>query len=417
MMKKCMRVTFSFLMILAVIFFGTFGIVPVNAAEKDPQTLGDLKQILADLKNQKAKNEAQQESTKKQIAAKQKAISDAEKAITQAEADIEKAEEKIQESTIRIEGLKEQTENILKVLQQLQSQNVYLEYLSDASSITELVMRISAIEQIAASNQKNLDALDALIKQNEQLKKELAQKEKELEIKMENLEKAVKDLYGNLESYDKFALDIDTQIKTAQSQVDTYKALCAASSKSYLGDKELLIDCSPTPYNAGWLKPLVKGSVTSLWGSRTDPITGKKSSWHSGIDIGRNAEGTPVYAAAAGTVSGIISRYKCGGNMLYINVTVGGKQYTTYYYHLLKINVKMGQVVTQNTIIGTVGGGSTSTSRGGYDGCTTGAHLHFGVMTGFYSAKTGTPASRQIKPPGFNNQKGYSWTSRTAYYG
>lgn len=415
MIKKIMRVWFCFTMLVSLIFVCTFGIVPVSASTKDPETLGDLKQMLADLKSQKAKNDAQKESTKKQIEAKKNAIQKAEEDITKAEADILKAEEEIEASTIRIEGLKEQTEKILKVLQQLQNQNVYLEYISDSSSITEFVMRISAVEQITKSNQKNLENLKSLIKQNEQLKKDLEQKEKDLEKKITNLESAVKDLYGNLESYDKFALDIDTQIKTAQEQVNTYSKLCATSKKSYLGDKELLTDCSDTPYNAGWLKPLVKGSVTSLWGSRTDPITGKKSSWHSGIDIGRNAEGTPVYAAAAGTVSGMVHKYSCGGNMLFIDVVVGGKKYTTYYYHLLRFNVKMGQVVTQNTIIGYVGGGSTSTSRGGYDKCTTGAHLHFGVMTGFYSA--GTPQSRQIKPPGFNNKKGYSWSTRTAYYG
>ncbi len=410
-----MKTTFSFVMIFLISFICVFGIVPVEAATKDPETLGDLKQMLADLKNQKAKNDAEKESTKKQIEAKKRAIQTAEEEITKAEADIEEAEEKIENSNKKIIGLKEQTEKILKVLQQLQSQNVYIEYLSDSSSITELVMRISAIEQITDSNQKNLKNLEELIKQNEQLKKDLEKKEKDLEVKIGNLENAVKDLYGNLESYDKFALDIDTQIKTAQSQVDTYKELCAKSSKSYLGDKELLTDCTNTPYNAGWLKPLNKGTVTSLWGSRTDPITGKKSSWHSGIDIGKNAEGTPIYAAAAGTVSGMVSKYRCGGNMLFIDVVVGGKKYTTYYYHLLRFNVKMGQVVTQNTIIGYVGGGSTSASRGGYDTCTTGAHLHFGVMTGFYSA--GTPQARQIKPPGFNNKKGYSWSTRTAYYG
>lgn len=416
-MKNGLKKVTCILMLFTFIFSWVMNVVVVEAATKEPQTLGDLKDILADLKSQKAKNDAEKQETKNKIAEKERAIRNAEAEITEAEADIEKAEEEIDESNIKIEELKEQTERVVVMLQQLQNQNIYLNYLQDSSSITDFVMRLGAIEQIIDTNQKNLDELEALIKQNEKLKIELAEKEEELEKKISKLEVLVKDLYGDLDSYDKFALDIDTQIKTAQAQVDTYKELCKKSSKSYLGDKELLTDCTNTPYNAGWLKPLVKGSVTSLWGSRTDPITGKRSSWHSGIDIGRVAEGTSVYAAAGGTVSGIISRYSCGGNMLFINVVVGGKQYTTYYYHLLKINVKLGDVVTQNTIIGLVGGGSTSTARGGYDRCTTGAHLHFGVMNGFYSPKTGTPVSRQIKPPGFNNKRGYSWSTRTAYYG
>lgn len=413
-MKKFKRYLILTVMILSISFINTLGIIPVNAATKDPQTLGDLKDILKDLKAEKAKNDAQKAETKRDIANKEKAIRDAEEEITKAERDIEEAEEEIEDSNIKIAGLKEQTEKIMNMLQQLQNQNIYLEYLKDSTSLTDFIMRISAIEQIASSNKKNLDELEALINKNEKLKKDLAEKERELEKKVENLQVLVKQLYGNMENYDKFALDIDTQIKIAQAQVDSYSKQCKESAKSYLGDKELLADCSNTPYNAGWLKPLNKGTVTSLWANRVNPITGK-GEYHSGIDIGRNAEGTPVYAAAAGKVSGIINRHSCGGNMLFIDVVVGGKQYTTYYYHLLKINVKIDDIVTQSTVIGTVGGGSTATSRGGYDRCTTGAHLHFGVMTGFYTG--GTPASRQIKPPGFNNQRGYSWSTRTAYYG
>ena len=44
--------------------------------------------------------------------------------------------------------------------------------------------------------------------------------------------------------------------------------------------------------------------------------------------------------------------------------------------HLHTINVKVGQVVDLYTQIGTVGGGES------YDYCTTGPHLHFGMMKG-----------------------------------
>lgn len=400
-------------MMILVLFTYTFTPISVKAAEiKDPQTLGDLQHNLQELKNKKAENDRKQQSAQNEIKNKKNAIIQAEADITQAEADMEEAEEKITKSNERIEGLKEQTEQILKVLQQLQSQNVYLKYISDSSSITDLVMRIAAVEQITDSNQKNLENLQALIKQNEQLKIDLAQKQKDLEKKIDDYQKKIESLYGDLASYDKFELDIETQIKVLQEQVNVYESF---SKKKYgkIVPTARLEDLTDTPYNAGWLKPLIKGSVTSPEGYRTHPVTGVKYSFHSGIDIGKNAEGTPVYAAAAGTVSGIVNRYSCGGNMVYVNVVVGGVKYTTYYYHLLKINVKVGQVVTQNTIIGTVGGGSTAKKNGGYDSCTTGAHLHFGVAKGYYSGSI--PTSKVIVPPGFKNQKGYSWTTRTAY--
>ena len=401
-MKKLGKKIFSLFMIMAVLFVSTISPIPVQAADKEPETLGDLKAQLADLKKQKAENDAAKQSTKDEIKKKEEAVKQAERDISQAQSDIEQAEEEIEESNQKIADLKIQTENVLKVLQQLQSENVYLKYLSDSSSITELIMRISAVEQITDSNQKNLEELEALIKKNEQLQKDLEEKQKTLSSKIDSYQKAITKLNGNLETYDKYALDIDTQVKTMQEQVDAYTKLCKESSNSYLGDKEKLSDCTSVPYNAGWLKPLNKGTVTSLEGYRVDPITGRKYSFHSGIDIGKNAEGTSVYAAAAGVVSGIVNRYKCGGNMVYITVTVGGVKYTTYYYHLLQIKVK----------VGTVGGGPSTWS---YDGCSTGAHLHFGVAKGHYSGSI--PTSKVIVPPGFNNKKGYSWTTRTAYYG
>lgn len=415
MIKKCGKYIFTFLMIFSVMLSYFLTPISVKAATKVPETLGDLHNELAAKKKQKADNEAQKQEAKNQIQAKKNAIAQAEKDIAKAEEDIKEAEKKIEESNKRIEGLKEQTENIMKALQQLQNKNVYVEYVSDSSSVTELVMRLAAIEQITDSNQKNLEDLKALIKQNEQLKKELITKQKELEKKIPEYQKAIESLYGNIESYDKFELDIDTQIKQISDQVEYYNE----RSKEKYGKIVLtakLIDLENIPYNAGWLKPLNSGTVTSLQGYRTSPVTGQQYEFHSGIDIGGNREGTPVYAAAAGKVSGIVSRHSCGGNMVFIDVVVGGTQYTTFYYHLLTINVKKGQIVNQNTVVGTVGGYSTSTSHGGYDKCTTGAHLHFGVMTGVYTGST-KPNSRVIVPPGFNNKKGYSWSARTAFYG
>ena len=413
MMKKVLKTILCISMIMSLLIIDFLGPIPVYAATKEPQTLGDLKKQLADLKQQKKDNEADKKETQAEINAKNEAIRNADNEIDEAEYQIEQAEDKIEESNTKITEVQAGIEELLRFLQQLKSKNTYLEYVSESSSMTELIMRIKAVEQLNDYSQKKLAELEQLIKDNEKLKEELNKKQKELASKIESYKKTIASLNINMEEYDEFALDIDTQIKTVQANVDSYVKLCASSKKSYLGDNELLSDCADVPYNAGWLKPLKSGKVTSPEGYRTHPVTGEKYKFHSGIDIGGNPEGTPVYAAAAGVVSGIVTRYSCGGNMVYVNVTVGGKKYTTFYYHLLTINVKNGQVVTQNTIIGTVGGGSTAKKNGGYDTCTTGAHLHFGVETGYYSYSV---QSKVIVPPGFNNVKGYTFKSRNDYY-
>jgi hypothetical protein len=96
-----------------------------------------------------------------------------------------------------------------------------------------------------------------------------------------------------------------------------------------------------------------------------------------GMDIGGNPLGTNVYAAAAGKVNRIVVRASCGGNIVYIQHTINGKKLRSLYMHLHSVKVKVGDIVTANTVVGTVGGNES------YEHCSTGAHLHFGIMKGW----------------------------------
>ena len=125
---------------------------------------------------------------------------------------------------------------------------------------------------------------------------------------------------------------------------------------------------------------------------------------HNGVDIGVPMN-TPVYASAAGIVSKIVRvknpnkrNSSCGGNMVYVKHRIKGKEYTTVYMHLHSINVKLQDFVTTGSIIGKSGGGES------YDYCTTGPHLHFGVMKG----------SNYVNPRNYVNfpKKGVRWSSR-----
>ena len=218
-MKKILKKTFSSVMICATLFAVFVSPIEVSAAS-DPQTLGDLKNELAALKKKKAENDANQKYTQSQINSRENAIVAAEAEITKAQGEMEAAELKIEESNIKIDSLKK----LLEFSQQMKSKNAYVEYISGAASMTDLVMRVAAIEQITAYNQETLENLEQLIKENEQLKVDLQKKQEELSTKITSYQAKIKELYGDLESYDKFALDIDTQIKTMQTQVDTYNS-------------------------------------------------------------------------------------------------------------------------------------------------------------------------------------------------
>jgi murein DD-endopeptidase MepM/ murein hydrolase activator NlpD len=115
--------------------------------------------------------------------------------------------------------------------------------------------------------------------------------------------------------------------------------------------------------------------------SRHHPIsqggfaTQTHSEGHFGLDIGNNI-GTPVYSIGPGKVISITneSNNPKGGNAVSILHENGAVK--SYYAHLDKISVSVGDTVDQNTQIGTIG-----TSGAIYNGVKrpTSPHLHFQV--------------------------------------
>ncbi len=119
-------------------------------------------------------------------------------------------------------------------------------------------------------------------------------------------------------------------------------------------DKDLKQSLDPK----GW--PVRRGYISSSYGYRSDPFTGKKV-FHKGVDI-PSAKGTPIHVLAAGMVTYAGSRNGFG-NIVEID---HGNGYSTSYAHLSKIMVNTGDRVDQDQVIAKVG----STGR------STGPHLH-----------------------------------------
>ena len=108
--------------------------------------------------------------------------------------------------------------------------------------------------------------------------------------------------------------------------------------------------------------PLDRLHITSSYGSRIHPITGKRTV-HHGVDYG-SPTGSPVHAVAVGvvTVSGFDP---LSGNKIAIKHRDNS---VSWYMHLSSRGVGVGAHVSAGQIIGRVG----STGR------STGPHLHFG---------------------------------------
>jgi len=110
-------------------------------------------------------------------------------------------------------------------------------------------------------------------------------------------------------------------------------------------------------------RPVAKGWMSSRFGRRTDPFTGK-GAFHSGVDFSAK-EGTEIMAVAAGVVTRA-NKFRDYGYMIEVN---HGGNYATRYAHNKSNLVKVGDVVKKGQVIALVG----STGR------STGAHVHFEV--------------------------------------
>ncbi len=111
-------------------------------------------------------------------------------------------------------------------------------------------------------------------------------------------------------------------------------------------------------------RPVSSGYISSFFGKRTDPFTGKPAN-HTGVDFA-GKEGDPITAVADGVVSYSGDRYGYG---LLVEVR-HGNGYATRYAHNSENLVAVGDEVRKGQVV----------ARMGETGRATGPNLHFEVL-------------------------------------
>ena len=261
--------------------------------------------------------------------------------------------------------------------------------------ITALSEEMSALEQLIngyalSIEAKNID-IDA---QNEKLAKLRELVRERARIKREDSgsdlmtilfdSDGLVDFFTGLDRYS-CMLDYDERLMNSYSDaLDELNSLKSTleEEKSKLETQRAALDVRRTEYEADKLaelqkstnQPLVSGkflwplpskytTVSCGFGWRTHPVTGRQQ-FHNGVDLPA-PYGTEIYACNDGTVIEVSYNYADGN---YVTISHGGGV-ASFYSHISKSNVKVGDKVKRGQVIAYVG---TS-------GYVTGAHLNLNI--------------------------------------
>lgn len=262
----------------------------------------------------------------------------------------------------------------------------YWSVIFQASSFSDLLDRLNMIAEIAHSDEMRMNQIRQLAQQVEDAKAELVLQKAQMEEakaallatqdaltkKNSEAEGLLLDLIATGKEYQ---LLIDEGEQLANDLLDDLaeqeKAFDEAKLREWLATSTTKTTKSRVKgqltneiNGVVWYTPTTNFVVTSKYGYRHDPFTGKWTG-HNGVDLAA-PKNTPIVATRAGLV------YFCGyqedgaGNYVWIN---HGDGYRSIYMHMTRYIVEPGQYVEAGEIIGYVG----TTGR------STGYHLHFGL--------------------------------------
>ena len=325
-------------------------------------------------------------------------------------------QDELEEAQLRLENLTNQHRKRLRAMEE-QGQLSYWAVIFKANSFSDLLDRVTMVKEIAAADRYRLTQMNEAAQQVVETQKELEQEKLELENTRAELEASQKTLDEKNAEADALLSeladvceDMNALHNQFEAEEDSFLEQIAIKDKEYndklAEEREISRQASiqasiqesiqesiqisvqesieasiqaakpskPTTSTSGgsgggnssskkWLKPTAYSYVSSPFGYRTHPVTGKWT-MHKGVDLVAS-KGTPIYASRSGYVT-IATYHSTAGNYVTLNHQDG---YTSVYMHMTHDVVSVGEYVKAGELIGYVG----STGR------STGPHLHFGI--------------------------------------
>ena len=346
-------------------------------------------------------------------------ISQTQAEMKQKKLDIQASEKELEDLQLKIADLKKTVGVRMRVSQRLSRSNLILNWLSEATSLADLIRSFQTINQFAASDSVKMDELKELVLEQRNVMIQLKEQQAALEASKQALELHQAQLERDQETLESKREAVKKEIQALESE-----KLSAQEAKEIAEEQKALLErlaaeearrqeeerrrqeeeekrkqeealqqqeqgintessdsqSSDDSSNSGSSGPSTVIPTSSTF--NIPLATGYVScefmcySGHNGIDLGNSGNtSTPVLATASGVVtrSGWHHAY---GNHVMITHNIKGQIYTTVYAHMHTTPyVSVGDVVSQGQQIGTMG--NTGNSFG--------AHLHFELYEGYYN--------------------------------
>lgn len=282
----------------------------------------------------------------------------------------------------RLDALNEKYRDRVRAMEE-QGEVSYWSVLFRSRSFSDFLDRLNMIREIAESDQRRLEELQAAAET-------VADAKKTLETQKSDLEAARAALRISQDALARKRAEADALLSEMVGREEEFEALLEESEKKQdalmeeLAQKEDAYDKAlyeewlatyvppvvetPAPIvpdsSGEWITPVPYYTLTSPFGMRLHPILGIYR-MHNGVDMAC-AAGTPIYASRGGLVE--VAGYQPDGAGNYIQLN-HGDGFRSIYMHMTNYIVKQGEYVAPGQIIGYVG--NTGLSKGN--------HLHFGI--------------------------------------
>ena len=390
-----------------ILLLVSFIALPTDTSAKTIQEFeNEVTRYTQELENKKA-NLAKNEEEVQEILRKIKNI---ESQIEEAENEIKRLQEEIEASQKEIERKSEESKNIISYYQVSNGENAYLEYAFGASDITDMIYRLSVVEQLTEYNEKIMKELEELIKKNQATQEELKKKEEELKSLKQELKAEQARIEADSASIRESMPSIQEQINSARDSVKYYKSLgCGATEDIQSCEYRVARENGGSLPSVGFFsRPIDYGYVVR-------GVSGD----HMGYDLSSGNRNIAIHPIAAGVIHSIYTDscttsywcsamgFWCNGNakIVVVKHNYGGRYIYSSYVHLSSYgNIWVGQYVNKDTVLGYMG----------TTGCSTGEHLHLEIADCFW--KNGgcnytEYTYRIINPANLINIPG-SWSNR-----